>query len=700
MGLSLSADDVEELEQRTEGWIAGLYLAAVSLRDEQDTHRFIQAFSGSHHYILDYLMEEVLHHQPSHIQEFLLKTSILDRMCASLCDAVLLDDVHVAADMLEYIRQANLFLIPLDNERRWFRYHHLFGDLLRKRLGQFKGVDINTLHIRASEWYKQNASPTDAVRHAFAAEDFERAADLIELAWPDMDGKFQIASWLGWVTKLPVEAIRVRPVLSTDYAWSLLQHGELEATEVHLRNAESWLNAEAGEMVVADEAQFQTLPAAIASARAYLAQAHGDVLATVRYGQQALDLLPEDDYLQRGIAASLLGVAYYAIGDLEMAHHTLAEGMADLQTAGNLLFAVRGTYILADIRLAQGRLQDAIRTYEQAIQLAAERGEGVLRGTADLYLRLSELYIEQNNLETATELRLRSEELGEQKASPIWQYRLCLAQARIKQAEGDLEGALDLLNDAERRYVRTPVPDIQPIGAMKARAWVTQGRLMEVLAWIQEQNLSDCDELRFLHEYEHITLSRLLIAQYRSGVEHAIQQAMGLLERLLNAAESGGRMGSVIEILMQQALAYEAQSNIPLALAPLERALALAEPEGYVRTFVDEGPSMAHLLSEAAARGIVPDYARKLLAAFETTSGSVSSPASQTLIEPLSERELEILTLVAEGLSNRHISERLFISLSTVKGHNRNIFDKLQVKRRTEAVARARDLNLIQSIHP
>lgn len=696
MGLSLSPDDIAALEQRTEGWIAGLQLAAVSLRQEQDTHRFIQAFSGSHHFVLDYLMEEVLHHQPTKIQDFLLKTSIFDRMCASLCDAVLLDDAHVAADMLEYIRQANLFLIPLDNERRWYRYHHLFGDLLRKRLGQFTGIDINTMHIRASEWYEQRASPTDAVHHAFAAEDFERAADLIELAWPDMDGSFQTATWLRWIARLPDEIIRVRPVLSTDYAWSLLQRGELEATEVYLRNAERLLNEAEREMVVADEAQFQTLPATIASARAYLAQALGDVPATVRYGQQALDLLPENDYLRRGIAASLLGVAYYASGDLEMAHRTLAEGMADLQTAGNLLFAIRGTYILADIRLAQGRLQGAIRTYEQSLQLAAEQGESVLRGTADLYLRLSELYVEQNDLDAATELRLRSEELGEQKASPIWQYRLCLARARIKQAEGDLEGALDLLNEADRRYVRTPVPDIQPVGAMKARAWIMQGRLTEALAWVHEQGLSAADDLSFLHEFEHITLARVLIARHKNGVEGAMHEAVGLLERLLEAAEVGGRNGSMIEILIQQALAYKAQDDITPALAPLERALALAEPEGYVRTFVDEGTPMAYLLSQAIEHGIMPGYARTLLNILETTAGSTLPPESQALIEPLSERELEILALVAEGLSNHEISERLFISLSTVKGHNRNIFDKLYVKRRTEAVARARELGLIE----
>jgi LuxR family maltose regulon positive regulatory protein len=558
------------------------------------------------------------------------------------------------------------------------------------------------LHLRASEWYEHNESPVDAVCHALSAGDFERMAGLIELAWPSMEGSFQIALWLSLVGALPEEVIHARPVLSVDYAWALLQRGELEAADTLLKEAERWLDkpeesrdTPAAEMVIVDEEQFRVLPAMIASARAYHAQALGIIPDAVMYGQQALDLLPEEDHLRRGTIAALLGVAYWGTGDLERAYHTLADGMEDMISAGNVLFALRGTYILADIRLAQGQLREAINTYEQSLQLATEQGEHVLRGTADLYLRLSDLHYEQNNLQAAAEHMQKAEELGEQDASPHWLYRLRLAQARIKRAERDLDSAVDLLNEAERLYIPTPVPDVHPIAAIKAQVWIAQGKLAEALDWVEERGLSVDDELSYLREFEHITLARVLIAQYRSGcIESTIQEALALLDRLHEAAEAGGRAGSVIEILVLQALAHEAQDDIPAALVSLEHALTLAEPEGYVRLFLDKGEPISHLLSELAARGTVSDYLRQLLAAFDAgqSKGEIST---QLLIEPLSERELEVLHLIAQGLSNREIAGRLFLALPTVKGHNRSIYSKLGVQRRTEAVARARELGLL-----
>jgi LuxR family maltose regulon positive regulatory protein len=403
---------------------------------------------------------------------------------------------------------------------------------------------------------------------------------------------------------------------------------------------------------------------------------------------------------------------------LEAAHRALAEAMANFRRVGNLHFAISGTYGLADIRTAQGRLREAVRTYAQTLQLALEQGEPLLRGTADLYLGLSELYREQGDLEAAIQHLLHSEELGEQAALPDWRYRLRRLQARFKETQGDLAGALDLLDEAERLYYRGPVPDVRPIAALKTRVWVGQGRLTEALDWARERGLSIDDDLSYLREFEHITLARVLIAEYKSDrEERSIHEAMGLLERLLKAAEEGGRTGSVIEILVLQALAHEAQGNIPLALAPLERALALAEPEGYVRIFVDEGLPMAALLARMKAEGgtrRVKDYIDRLLAAFpklesrtlpvkgeEESMTVLTSPLHPSslilhpLVEPLSQRELEVLQLIAQGLSNREISERLFLALDTIKGHNRKIFGKLQVQRRTEAVARARELGLV-----
>ncbi len=764
MGLDLSAEEVTSLESRTEGWIAGLQLAALalqgtlSLQGREDVAGFIRAFAGDNRYIVDYLVEEVLQRQPERVRSFLLQTAILDRLSGPLCDAVLgrgatlrlqvqgsrgerekppllprslaplpSDASASGQETLEHLEQANLFVVPLDDKRHWYRYHHLFADVLQAHLMEEQPDRVPTLHRRASAWYEQNGSPADAIRHALAAEDFERAAGLAELAWPAMDRRFQSATWLGWVKALPDELVRARPVLSVGYAWALLNGGELEAGEAWLRDAERWLDptidrrerpdtpsaetcremlpeldeGRSRRMVVVDEAQFRSLPASIATARAYIAQALGDVPGSVTYARRALDFLPEEDYLRRGPAAALLGLAQWASGELEAAHRSIAEAMAGFQRTGNMHFAISGTYGLADIRLAQGRLREAVRTYQQSLQLAAEQGEPVLRGTADLYLGLGALHCERGDLEAARQYLLKSEALGEQAALQDWPHRFCLAQARMKETQGDLDGALDRLAEAERRYYRTPIPDARPIAALKTRVWVRQGRLAEALGWARERGLSVDDDLSYLHEFEHVTLARVLIARYNSDrAAVAIHQAMELLERLLQAAEEGGRMGSVIEILALQALAYEAQSNIPLALAPLERALALAKPEGYVRIFVDEGAPMARLLYEALSHGVEPAYIRRLLATFpvaeseQPPSSPLRDPESE-LVEPLSERELEVLQLIAQGLSNREISERLFLALSTVKGHNRRIFGKLQVQRRTEAVARARELGLV-----
>ena len=708
MGLGLSAEEVTALETRTEGWIVGLQMAALSMQGRADTVSFIQAFTGSHHFIIDYLVEEVLQRQPERVRGFLLQTAILDRLSGPLCDAV--TGQEDGKGMLQALKRDNLFVVPLDDKRQWYRYHHLFADVLHTHLMGEQPDRAPTLHRRASDWYERNGLSSDAVRHALAAEDFERSAGLIELAWPAMDRSFQSVTWLGWARLLPDELVRARPVLSFDYAWMILNRGELEAGEARLRDAERWLDtmadmserseAVAAEMVVIDEEQFVTLPGTIATARAYHAQAIGDVPSTEKYARRALDLLPEEDYLWRGIAAGMLGLAHWASGDLETAYRSLADGMASFQMAGNF-FAISGTFILADIRIAQGRLHDAVRTYEQSLQLATEQGEPVLRGMANLHAGLSELHLEQGDLEAARKHLLKSEELGEQALMAGGEYRLRIAMARAKGAQGDLSGALDLLDEAERLYSRNPLPDVRPIAALKARVWVTQGRLTEALGWAREQGPSVDDELSYLREFERITMARVLLAQYKSNpVDGSIHEALGLLERLLKAAEEGERTGSVIEILVLQALARESEGDLALALVPLERALTLAEPEGYVRLFVDESNPMAQLLSEATVHGIEPDYIAKLLAVFEAEGqkrvDKSYPPPAQPLIEPLSKRELEILALITAGLKNKEIAEQLVISLNTVLYHIKNIYRKLGVNKRTLAVAKARELNLLR----
>jgi LuxR family transcriptional regulator, maltose regulon positive regulatory protein len=707
MGLGLSAEDIAALESRTEGWIAGLQLAALSMRGREDVSGFIRAFAGDNRYIVDYLVEEVLQRQPERIRSFLLQTSILERLSGPLCDAVTGQEEGNAR--LETLERGNFFVVPLDDKRHWYRYHHLFAEVLYAHLMAEQPDLVATLHQRASGWYEQNGLLSDAIRHALAAEDFERAASLVELAALEMLGSGPEDTLFGWLEALPDELVGSRPVLSVYYAFASLGHIGLEAAEARLQDAERWLDttadtseqpASSGETVVVDEDGYRSLPGTIAVARAYIAGARGDVRGTVKHARRAVDLLPEDDHLWRGAAATLLGIAYWTSGDLEAAHRSFVDGVAHQQMTGHIRFQIVGTYILADIRIAQGRLHEAVRTYERSLRLATEHGEPVW-GTADLYVGLSELHRERDDLEAATELLMRSKELGEHFGLPETRYRWYVAMARIKEAQGDLDGALDLLDEAERQYVESPDPDVRPVAALKTRVWVAQVRLGEALGWAREQGLSAHDDLSYLREFEHITLARVLLARYQSDREERyIHEAMGLLERLLIAAEEGGRMGSVIEILVLQALAHEAQGDSPTALVPLERALSLAEPEGYVRIFVDEGLPMARLLYEALSQGVESDYIRRLLAAFpvaesEQTASSPMRGSKSELVEPLSERELEVLQLIAEGLTNQEVATRLYLSLHTVKVHARNIFTKLAVKNRAQAVARGRALGIL-----
>ena len=707
MGLDLSAADIAALEDRTEGWIAGLQLAAISMQGRADTASFIEAFTGSHRFVLDYLVEEVLQRQPESARSFLLQTAILDRLSGPLCNAV--TEREDSGRMLDALERSNLFVVSLDDKRHWYRYHHLFADVLQARLREEQPKQVAELHRRASEWYEQNALPFEAIRHAFAAEDLERAAGLVELAARAMLANRQEERFVGWLKALPDELVRTRPVLGAYYAVALLSH-DLEASEDRLRAAERSLDGTAriGErpeapsapMVVVDEEEFRFLPGIIAIARAYHAGALGDVPGSVNYARRALDCLPADDHFWRGAAGALLGLAYWTIGDLEAAYRSYAVGMASLRTSGDITQSNSGAFILADIRTVQGRLREVARLYEQALHLAAGKGGVMLPGTADLYVGMSEMRREQGDLESAVRYLLKSKELGSYNGLANNRYRWYVAMARIKEAQGDLVGALELLDEAERLYIPSPDPYVRPVAALKARVWVGQGRLAEALQWAA--GLSFDDELSYLREFEHITLARVLIAQYKSDrVDSAICQAMSLLERLLSAAEEGGRKGSVIEILVLQALAHQAQDNVPAALEPLARTLTLAEPEGYVRIFVDEGRPMATLMEKMARQGNVhvQAYLRKLLATFGSPNGARETPrqaaGDERLLEPLSERELEVLRLIAQGLSNREISKRLFRAVSTIKGYNQIIFEKLQVQSRTEAVARARELELL-----
>jgi LuxR family maltose regulon positive regulatory protein len=702
MGLSLSAADIAALEDRTEGWIAGLQLAALSMRGREDIPGFIRAFAGDNRYVVDYLVEEVLQRQPEPVRSFLLQTAILERLNGPLCDAVTGQEEGNAR--LEALERGNFFVVPLDDQRHWYRYHHLFGEVLSAHLLAEQPDQVSLLHRRASAWYEQNGLLGDAIRHALATKDFERAANLVELAVPALRRSRQEAVVLGWLKALPEELLRARPVLSVYYAGALLLKGELEGVEARLRDAERWLDTKAdlnerpeapsAKMVVVDEGEFRGLAGSIAMYRAAMALAVGDVPDTIEYARRALDLVPEDDHLRRGAAAGLLGLAYWTKGDLEAAHRSYTDCMAHLRMAGYISDVIGCAIALADIRIVQGRLREAMSTYERGLQLSTTQGGSVLRGTADMHVGLSDLYRERGDLDAATQHLLRSEALGVHTGLPQNRYRWCVALARIREVEGDLDGALDLLHEAERLYVSDFFPNVRPVAALKTRMWVAQGRLGEALGWVRERGLSAHDDLSYLLEFAHITLARVLLARYASDrADGSILEAMRLLERLLQAAEDGGRTGSVIEILVLQALALQMHGDLPAALVALNRALTLAEPEGYVRMFVDEGPPMAVLLKKAAKHAAAPNYVRQLLSAFGKAEDT--TPVKQISIESLSERELEVLRLLRTELNGPEMARELRVSLNTLRTHTKNIYGKLGVNNRRAAVRHAEELELL-----
>ena len=702
MGLALSAEQIAALEERAEGWIAGLQLAALSLQQQSDVASAIRSFTGSHRFVLDYLVEEVLSAQPDAIQQFLLRSSALDRMCGPLCDALLGSPPGQAT--LEALERANLFIFPLDSERRWYRYHQLFADALRQRLAASAAApDIAGLHIRASAWFESQGLQLEAFQHAAAAGDTARIARLAEQSWQRMDRSFQLATWLGWVAQVPPAVLQARPVLSAQYAWALMDAGDLERSEAHLRDAERCLAAAgagaqqgpaADTMVVVDAEQFRALPAMIAFARAYHAQARGDVAAAVGYARLALEQAPESHAVLRAQAAVLLGVSAWASGEMEAAYGALDDWVQQMRRAGNRMFALVAIFGLIEIRVAQGRLADAVAEYRQAQRFAGDQRQAMS------YLAISDALLRLEAGDRAGAAACLEEIRAQGAQSPFidWSYRWHVARARVYQAEEQWAAALSQLDAANRAHARTPVPEFRPVAAIGARIDIRQGQLGRARAWARERGIGAQDALSYLHEYEYLTLARLLIAEYaQHRAAPALADAQALLARLLGAAGTGGRAASAIEILALQALAHAAQGGQALALVPLGRALELAGQGGYVQLFANEGPPMARLIAAALAAGSAPAFARRLLAAFPGAAPPATALAADdpAPFEPLSEREREVLALIADGLSNHQIAARLVLSPLTIKVHVRNIFAKLGVTNRTHAVARGRALGML-----
>ena len=690
-GLDLTTSDIAALEGRTEGWIAALQLAALSLTDREDVAGFIEGFAGDDRYLVDYLVEEVIGRQPAEVRRFLLETSILERLSGSLCDAVTQQDDGRA--MLERLDRSNLFVVPLDGTRHWYRYHHLFAEVLRTHLATEAPDRVADLHRRAARWYAVDAEPVLAVRHAVAAGDVELAADIMERSAIGLLRQRQEATVRGWVDDLPAELVRRRPVLAVAFIGSLMSMGDLRTVPGRLDELEHVLAEPPADLVVLEEHELARVPGAMETYRAALALVGGDAAGTVAHADLAIARAAPGDDLTVAAAAALSGLASWAGGDLESAHRAYSLAVTGLERAGNISDVLGCSITLGDLRVTQGRLDDAERTYREALRLASvHEVDGPLRGEADMLTGLSQIALERGEIAAATAYLEQVAALGEGLGLPQHPYRWRVARARLAEADGNLAGAATLLEEAERVYVGDFSPDVCPVAARRARVLVRQGRLDEARDWARARQLTADDDLTYVREFEHLTLARILLHQ-KDGDGTARAAARGLLDRLRVAAEEGGRTGTLIEILALQALALHAPGRRDLhpALEALSRALRQAEPRGYARVFVDEGAPMADLLAAIVEGDPTWRYPRRLLA----LTDAAPEPRQEGLVDRLSSRELDVLRLLASDLSGPAIASELYVSLNTMRTHTKSVYAKLGVNERRAAVTRARELGLL-----
>jgi len=680
MGLTLSAQDIAALETRTEGWIAGLHLAAISLQGQQDATSFIRSFTGSHHFVLDYLVEEVLGQQPEGVQTFLLRTSILDRLCGPLCDAVLLDASASGQATLEYLERANLFIVPLDNERRWYRYHHLFAELLRLRLQQSTASSprderggVAAFHRRASLWYEDHGLELEAFHHAVAAHDVEHAARLVEGKGMPLQFRGAVTPVLHWLESLPKTVLDARPSLWVMSASALSMTGHLTGVEEKLQAAEAALQG------AEPDDKTRNLIGHIAAIRALVAAAENQVEPIIAQSRRALEYLHPDNLAVRTATIWKLGIAYQLQGDRAAARGAYTEAIALSQASGNIIINLSATVGLGTVQETENQLHLAAETYRRVLHLV---GESPLPTACEAHLGLARICYEWNDLDDAQQHGQQSLHLARQIENTDRVVASEVLLARLKLARGDVDGAAAILAEVDRSLRQQNFVSRLPVVAAA-----------RVLTLLRQGHLAAAAHLAQTHELP-LSQARVHLAQGDTPA------ALAVLELWRGQMEAKGWEDERLKAMVLQAVALQAHGEQDTAVHLLCDALAIASPGGFIRIFVDEGRPMAHLLSEAAAIGMLPDYTGKLLAvckAEEQKREDLSSlpPPAQPLIESLSHRELEVLHLMAQGLSNQEMSERLFLALDTVKGHNRNIFSKLQVQRRTEAVARARELGLL-----
>ena len=682
MGLNLSAEDIASLETRTEGWIAGLQLAALSMQEHPDAASFIQSFTGSHHFVLDYLVEEVLGQQPESIQTFLLRTSILERMCGPLCDAVLHGDANrhpthsaSAQETLEYLEHANLFIVPLDDERRWYRYHHLFADLLRQRLQQ--SDNVAEYHIRASHWYESNNLMLEAFRHAAAANDVERAERLIESRAIGTHFRSVAMPILDWLASLPKPVLDARPRLWVRSATLALMAGQTTGIEEKLQAAEAVFAAQTTLQGAGPDDQTRDLIGQMACARGTLALTRYDPAAMIIQARRALDYLHPDNLTYRFTANWLLASALKFQGDRAGAARALQKSIAISQKSGLSFSKILATNDMGHIHEMENQLHQAAETYHQVLQLF---GDYPLPNASGALLGLARICYEWNDLNAAEQHGQKSLQLSLQFDRVIDRFIVSeVFLARLKLARGDVDGAAAMLAEIEQSArQKNFLLRLPEIAVAQVPVLLRQGQVAAAAQLVQQYDLPLCQ-------------ARVALAQ---GDPSA---ALAILEPLRQQMEAKGWADELLEVMVLQTIALRAHGEKDKAAKLLVEALTLAEPGGFIRLFVDEGVPMAELLSIAAAQGIRPDYVNKLLAAFTQSVAAQKSAVihqKSDMNEPLSERELEVLKLLRTELSGPEIASQLIVSLNTLRTHTKNIFNKLGVNNRRSAVRRAEELDL------
>jgi LuxR family maltose regulon positive regulatory protein len=688
MGLTLSAADVAALEEVTEGWVAALQLAALSMRDREDTSAFVESFSGSNRHVIDFLAEEVLERQPEGVREFLLKTSVLESMTAPLCDA--LTSHADGQEMLERLERENLFVVPLDDERVWYRYHHLFADFLRGRLNVENPELAGELHLRASGWYENNGLIAEAIEHALSASDPELAARLIEGEARQAFSRGEVPTVLRWLEALPTEAKRRRPRLLLQHSLALALTGRPDDVEPLLKEAER-----AASEATAEGKDRRFLLGFASAVRSWCARLRGDAPHAVELARRALSLLPAEEGGLRTFAAVCLGDTLWTTGDLAAAGEALAEAAEIGRSAGHVYGTLSAMTLHARVQAERGRLREAGETLRRALRFVTEQRVELLPAAGAIHIGMGALLYERNDLDEAERALKMGIELAERTRNVTDLVWGSVTLSRAKRARSDEEGALETALEAER-VARDYGADLE---IAIAHAWMTRlraarGEFAEASAFEREYAGNAAGAAWMV---DQITSARLLHVRGRH------EEALRLLDELQEAAQTAGRTGGMIEILVLRALALWATNKKERAVNTLAGALALAEPEGYVRTFVDEGAPMGDLLSatlEARQRGhldaagrISVSYLARLLAA--VAQEATAPAADERLPESLRERELEVLALIAAGESNKEIAARLFVSTSTVKTHINRLYRKLGARSRIQAIARAREMDLL-----